>query len=182
MKARSNSELHEDAVTAAPRARETTVAPANSQRQICAEGFPLCKRVVRVPPTTGSPASPCVPSCSAAQPPESQATQMDVESVSSEESFSMWNVPTTAGATSVSFLFWNHGSESSQSNPLDVSRSTAEDHGVQHSQEAAGRNAKDVNHLELSRRARLWNHKASMTLCGKLLFHILEMSVFHLVS
>ena len=29
------------------------------------------------------------------------------------------------------------------------------------SQEAAGHDAKDVNHLELLRRARLWNHKAS---------------------
>ena len=46
--------------------------------------------------TTGSPASPSVPSCSAAQPSESQAVQTDVESVSSEESFSIWNVPTAS--------------------------------------------------------------------------------------
>ena len=36
--------------------------------------FLLCKRVVRVPPTAGSPASPSVPSCSAAQPPETQTS------------------------------------------------------------------------------------------------------------
>ena len=38
----------------------------------------------------------------------------------------------------------------------------AEDRGGHQSQEAAGCNAKDVNHLELLRRARLWNHKASV--------------------
>ena len=36
--------------------------------------FPQCRREVRVPPTTESPASLSVPSCSAAQPPEIQAT------------------------------------------------------------------------------------------------------------
>ena len=55
--------------------------------------FLQCRRVVRVPPATESLASLSVPSCSAAQPAESQATQMDVESVSSEDSFSMWEVP-----------------------------------------------------------------------------------------
>ena len=55
--------------------------------------FLQCRRVVRVPPTTESLASLSVPSCSAAQPPEIQAAQMDVESVSSEDSFSMWEVP-----------------------------------------------------------------------------------------
>ena len=50
------------------------------------------QKVVRVPPTTASLASPSVPSFLAAQPSEIQTTQMDVEPVSSD-SFSMWNVP-----------------------------------------------------------------------------------------
>ena len=67
-----------------------------------------------------------------------------------------------AGATPVSFVFWNHGSESPQSNRPDVSRSTAEDHGVQRSQNVAGHDAEDMNNPELPQRARLWNHKASV--------------------
>ena len=51
--------------------------------------FLQCRRVVRAPPTTESLASLSVPSCSAAHPAKSQATQTDVESVS----FSMWDVP-----------------------------------------------------------------------------------------
>ena len=82
-----------------------------------------------------------------------------VESVSSEESFSMWNVPTAsqpeqefpAGATSVSFVFWNHGKAlraivqmfPDQPQKITVSNTV-------------------VNRLELSWRARLWNHKASV--------------------
>ena len=54
--------------------------------------FPLCKRVVHAPLATER-ASPSVPSCSAAQPSEVQAMQVDSDSVGSEESFNMWNVP-----------------------------------------------------------------------------------------
>ena len=55
--------------------------------------FPQCTRALRVPPITTSFVSLSVPSCSAPQLPEIQAAQMDVESVSSEDSFSMWEVP-----------------------------------------------------------------------------------------
>ena len=55
--------------------------------------FLQCRRALRVPPITTPLVSLSVPSCSAPQLPEIQAAQMDVESVSSEDSFSMWEVP-----------------------------------------------------------------------------------------
>ena len=69
-----------------------------------------------------------------------------------------------AGATPVSFVFWNHGSESSQSNRLDVSGSTTEDHGVQRSQNAAGHDAEGMSNTESLQCVRLWNHKAAAIL------------------
>ena len=58
------------------------------------------------------------------------------------------------------FRFLEPRSESCQSNNRDVPRSTAQDHGGQHSQQTAGHGAKELNHVELSRKARLLNHKA----------------------
>ena len=55
--------------------------------------FLLCKRVVHTSLTTESRASPSAHSCSAAQPMAEQVMVLDSDSVGSEESFTMLNVP-----------------------------------------------------------------------------------------
>ena len=55
--------------------------------------FPLCKRVVHTSHTMESRVSPSTHSCSAAQPMAEQVMVLDSDSVGSEESFTMLNVP-----------------------------------------------------------------------------------------
>ena len=55
--------------------------------------FPLCKRVVYTSLITESRVSPSAHSCSAAQPTAEQVMVLDSDSVGSEESFRMLNVP-----------------------------------------------------------------------------------------
>ena len=61
--------------------------------------FPLCKRVVYTSLTTESRVSPSTHSCSAAQPMAEQVMVLDSDSVGSEESFTMLNVPAESAAT-----------------------------------------------------------------------------------
>ena len=106
------------------------------------------KGVVRVP-TAGSPS---VPSCSggATLGESGNANRRRISQFRGELQHversnrvtARTGVP--AGATPVSFVFWNHGSEGSQKNRPDVSRATAEGHGVQRSQNAAGDGAEDT--------------------------------------
>ena len=48
-----------------------------------------------------------------------------------------------AGTATSSFVFWHHGSASSQGDRTDVSRYTAEDHGDQCNQDVAGHDAEE---------------------------------------
>ena len=64
------------------------------------------------------------------------------------------------GATPVSFDFWNHGTESTQSNSSVAHRPTEDGHGSSSSQETAGYFGNDVSQSEVMQRACLWNHKA----------------------
>ena len=61
--------------------------------------FPLCKRVVYTSLTTESRVSPSAHSCSAAQPTAEQVMVLDSNSVGSEESFRMLNVPAVSAVT-----------------------------------------------------------------------------------
>ena len=61
--------------------------------------FLLCKRVIYTSLTTESRVSPFAHSCSAAQPMVEQVMVMDSDSVGSEESFTMLNVPTESAVT-----------------------------------------------------------------------------------
>ena len=130
--------------------------------------IPQCRRVVRVPPTTASLILLSVPSCSVAQPLEIQATKMDIESVSSEDSFSMWEVSADAQqendflfrTTLVSFVSWNQREESAHSNSSVVPRPTEKGHGRSTNQKTAGYFGTKVSHSDVLRSACLWNHKA----------------------
>ena len=61
--------------------------------------FPLCKRVVHTSHTMESRVSPSTHSCSAAQPMAEQVMVLDSDSVGSEESFTMLNVPAESAVT-----------------------------------------------------------------------------------
>ena len=61
--------------------------------------FPLCKGVVYTSLTTESRVSPSAHSCSAAQPMAEQVMVLDPDSVLSEESFTMLNVPAEPAVT-----------------------------------------------------------------------------------
>ena len=61
--------------------------------------FPLCKRVVHTSHTMESRVSPSAHSCSAAQPMAEQVMVLDSDSVGSEESFTMLNVPAESAVT-----------------------------------------------------------------------------------
>ena len=61
--------------------------------------FPLCKRVVHTSHTMESRVSPSTHSCSAAQPTAEQVMVLDSDSVGSEESFTMLNVPAESAVT-----------------------------------------------------------------------------------
>ena len=61
--------------------------------------FHLYKRMVYTPPTTESRVSPSAHSCSAAQPMAEQVMVLDSDSVGSEESFAMLNVPAEPAVT-----------------------------------------------------------------------------------
>ena len=154
--------------------------------------FPLCKRVVHVPPITGSPASQsvCTFVCLAEPPSESQAVQTDVESVSSEDSFSMWHVPTATQPEQESLLEQLPSLSSSGITSQKALKAIVEMFLDQQqklkvaSQNVANHDAEGVNRAGLLQRALVWDHKTSVNddLCGKLPFDILEMSVCHLVS
>ena len=119
--------------------------------------FLQCRRALRVPPITILLVSLSVPSCTAVQLPVIQATHMDVESVSSEDTFSMWEVP------AVPFVFWNQKAESAQSNSSLVSRPTEEGHGRSTNQKTAGCFDTKVSQSKKLQRACLWDHKALVT-------------------
>ena len=61
--------------------------------------FPLCKRVVHTSHTMESRVSPSTHSCSAAQPMAEQVMVLDSDSVGSEQSFTMLNVPADSAVT-----------------------------------------------------------------------------------
>ena len=61
--------------------------------------FPLCKRVVHTSHTMESRVSPSTHSCTAAQPMAEQVMVLDSDSVGSEESFTMLNVPAESAVT-----------------------------------------------------------------------------------
>ena len=61
--------------------------------------FHLCKRVVHTSHTMESRVSPSTHSCSAAQPMAEQVMVLDSDSVGSEESFTMLNVPAESAVT-----------------------------------------------------------------------------------
>ena len=61
--------------------------------------FPLCKRVVHTSHTMESRVSPSTHSCSAAQPMAEQVMVLDSDSVGSEESFTMLNIPAESAVT-----------------------------------------------------------------------------------
>ena len=61
--------------------------------------FPLCKRVVYTSLTAESRVSPSAHSCSAGQPTAEQVMVLDSDSVGSEESFRMLNVPAVAAVS-----------------------------------------------------------------------------------
>ena len=61
--------------------------------------FPLCKRVVHTSHTTESRVLPSTHSCSAAQPMAEQLMVLESDSVGSEESFTMLNVPAESAVT-----------------------------------------------------------------------------------
>ena len=61
--------------------------------------FPLCKRVVHTFHTMESRVSPSTHLCSAAQPMAEQVMVLDSDSVGSEESFTMLNVPAESAVT-----------------------------------------------------------------------------------
>ena len=61
--------------------------------------FHLCKRVVHTSHTVESRVSPSTHSCSAAQPMAEQVMALDSDSVGSEESFTMLNVPAESAVT-----------------------------------------------------------------------------------
>ena len=61
--------------------------------------FPLCKRVVHTSHTAESPVLPSTHSCSAAQTMAEQVMVLDSDSVGSEESFAMLNVPEESAVT-----------------------------------------------------------------------------------
>ena len=66
----------------------------------------------------------------------------------------------SVGPTPVTFVFWNHGPESPQSNSSAVSRSTADGHGGEQSQVTASYHGTKVNRSGVLRRALLWDHNA----------------------
>ena len=110
--------------------------------------------------------SPSTHSCSAAQPEAEQVMVLDSDSVGSEESLTMLNVPAdSAGATiptgtaSASFVFWHHGSGSTTGDRSHVSRPTAEDQGEQGSSDLARHNAEDLNNTGVLQSVPVWTDK-----------------------
>ena len=126
-----------------------------------------CRRALRVPPITTPLVSLSVPSCSTAQSPEIQATQMDVESVSSEDSFSMWEVPADTtrqrildGATPVSFVLESEGRKRSEQFFSCIPTNRRRTWSLNKSRKLQGTLTQKVSQSKVLQRACLWNHTA----------------------
>ena len=63
--------------------------------------------------------------------------------------------------TTAAFVFWYHGSASTQGDHSDVSRPIAEEHGELCSPDAAVHDAGRIDNTEVLQRARLWNHETA---------------------
>ena len=132
--------------------------------------FPLCKRVVQTSHTVESRVSPSTHSCSAAQPMAEQVMVLDSDSVESEESFTMLNVPAESAVTPQEQQFLLEqllhlsssgitGQEARRANRSNVSRQTTEGQGEQGSSGLARHEAEDLNNTGVLQSVRVWTDK-----------------------
>ena len=63
--------------------------------------------------------------------------------------------------TTAAFVFWYHGSASTQGDHSDVSRPIAEEHGELCGPDVAVHDAGRIDNTEVLQRARLWNHETA---------------------
>ena len=135
--------------------------------------FPLCKGVVHTSHTLESRVSPSTHSCSAAQPMAEQVMVLDSDSVGSEESFTMLNVPAELAVTPQEQQFLLEqllhlsssgitGQEARRAIVRMFPDKTAEDQGEQGSSDSARHDAEDLNNTGVMQSVRVWTDKTDL--------------------